>query len=100
MKLDELPNELIFTISTYLSLFDIGYSLIGVCDRLDKLFSENRNDRRTLAFHNGHCSKSLHRAFIDDQNGFRYTHECFYSFNKIRWFFQHTLHLRYSLSMG
>ena len=71
MKLDELPNELILTISTYLSLFDIGYSLIGVCDRLDKLFSENRHDRRTLAFHNGHCSKSLHQAFIDDQNGFR-----------------------------
>ena len=71
MKLDELPNELIFNISTYLSLFDIGYSLIGVCNRLDKLFSENKNDRRTLAFHNGRCSKSLHQVFIDDHNGFR-----------------------------
>jgi len=71
MKLDELPNELIFNISTYLSLFDIGYSLIGVCNCLDKLFSGNKTDRRTLSFHNGHCSKSLHRAFLDDHNGFR-----------------------------
>ena len=71
MKLGELPGELIFHISTYLSLFDVGYSLIGVCNHLDNLFSENQNDRRTLAFHNGHCSKSLHRAFIDDQDGFR-----------------------------
>jgi hypothetical protein len=71
MKLDELPNELIFKISSYLSLFDIGYSLIGVCNRLDKLFGENKNDRRTLAFHNGHCSYSLYQAFLDDHKGFR-----------------------------
>jgi hypothetical protein len=71
MQLDELPDELLFKISTYLTLFDIGYSLIGVCNRLDKSFAENKNDRRTLGFHNGHCSYSLYRAFLDDHNGFR-----------------------------
>ena len=71
MKLDELPRELLFKISTYLTLFDIGYSLIGVCNGLDKLFAENKNDRRTLAFHNGHCSYSVYQAFLDDHNGFR-----------------------------
>jgi hypothetical protein len=71
MKLDELPHQLLFKISTYLTLFDTGYSLIGVCNRLDNLFAENKNDRRTLAFHNGHCSYSLYRAFLDDHNGFR-----------------------------
>jgi hypothetical protein len=71
MKLDELPYELIFKISSYLTLFDIGYSLIGVCNRLDKLLAENKNDRRTLAFHNGHCSYPLYQAFLNDHNGFR-----------------------------
>ncbi|CAF4185034.1 unnamed protein product [Adineta steineri] len=71
MKLDELPHELIVKISSYLTLFDIGYSLIGVCNRLDQLFAENKDDRRTLALHNGHCSYSLYRTFIDDHEGFR-----------------------------
>ncbi|CAF2073140.1 unnamed protein product [Rotaria magnacalcarata] len=71
MKLDELPPELLFKISTYLTLFDIGYSLIGVPNHLDKLLVENKNDRRTLAFHDGRCSYSLYRAFLDDHNGFR-----------------------------
>ncbi|CAF4589106.1 unnamed protein product [Rotaria socialis] len=71
MKLDELPPELLFKISTYLTLFDIGYSLMGVSNHLDKLFAENKNDHRTLAFHDGRCSYSLYRAFLDDHNGFR-----------------------------
>ncbi|CAM4828411.1 unnamed protein product [Rotaria magnacalcarata] len=71
MKLDELPPELLFKISTYLTLFDIGYSLMGVSNHLDRLLAENKNDRRTLAFHDGRCSYSLYRAFLDDHNGFR-----------------------------
>ncbi|CAF3434871.1 unnamed protein product [Rotaria socialis] len=71
MKLDELPPELLFKISTYLTLFDNGYSLMGVSNHLDRLLAENKNDRRTLAFHDGRCSYSLYRAFLDDHNGFR-----------------------------
>jgi hypothetical protein len=71
MKFNELPSELLLDISTYLSLFDIGFSLIGVSHRLDRLFSTNIKCCRRLSFTVGSCSYSDYQTFLHDYNGFR-----------------------------
>jgi hypothetical protein len=71
MKFNELPKELLLEISRYLSLFDIGFSLIGVCNRLDTFLAKNISWCRTLKFTIGSCSYSDYQAFLHNYNGFR-----------------------------